>query len=156
MGRSASLRRPTTQTLYAHMNTGSYKVKGNKAALNKLVFYWLFLGAWYFIQSPLHSLITGCSIKSNACTSEQINALLKLQSFSHLPTALFFVYVGYYSSKVIIQKQIPPTGNAFPFSIPAVTYRDHYAFGITGIIMAIIAIIAVTKVIYFAFTINSI
>ena len=149
-------RHPSNTLLYAYMNMEGYKVEGSKQALNKLIYYWLFISVWYFLQSPLHAQITGCSVGNDACTQEQIYMTLKLQSFSHLPMTLFFIYIGYYSLKVLKQKCIPPKGHALPFSIPVVTKRDHYTFGISGIVIALIAIASFIKVVYYAFSITSI
>lgn len=133
-----------------------YKVEGNKVAARKFIYFWLFSAAWYFLQMPFHSLVTGCSGNYSACTTGQLNTILRLQSFDYLPITLFCAYLGYYSVKVIIQKRIPPSGNGFPFTIPKVIERDHYIFGVTGIILAIVVLFLFVRNIYYAFKITSI
>jgi hypothetical protein len=82
--------------------------------------------------------------------------VLYIQAFAPLPATVFFLYIGYYSFKVLSQKKIPPNGNAFPFSIPKVTYRDHYTFGIAGIFISLFLIYIFIKNVYFTYTITNI
>ena len=46
-----------------------------------------------------------------------------------------------YSFKVLKYKKLPPPGNGFPFPIKSVKYRDHFTFGIFGMILSVAFII---------------
>ncbi len=138
------------------MNSEEYKVEGNKTAANKLAFMFLFISAWPFILYILHPVIVDCSLEFDTCSIEQIYTNLYFQTLAPLPFAILLAYIGYYSLKVLLQKQIPPKGNSFPYTINRVIYRDHYTFGITGVTVASLSIYAVINHVYSIISITNI
>ena len=148
--------RPLAQPLYAQMNRDEYEVEGNKATAKRLVYIYIFITVWPLILYLLQSVLMDCSLEFSSCTKEQIYTVFYIQAFAPLPAVLFLSYLGYYSLKVLAQKQIPPKGHTFPYSISKVLYRDHYTFGITGVILALLAIYILIDNVYFTIRITSI
>ena len=138
------------------MEIESYKVQGSKSSSKKLVYYFLFSGIWYLIQSPMQKYVTGCHTELSQCTHEQVNLTLKLIPFGNLPLALFSLFIVYYSLKVLINQKLPPNGHEFPFTINKVIKRDHYTFGFSGIILGVITILAILKHAYDLYSLTNI
>lgn len=138
------------------MRKEEYSVVGNKSSAKKLAYIFIVMTLWPLVLYLLQSTLVDCSLEFSTCDKEQIYAVLYLQVFAPLPATLFFSYLGYYSLKVLAQKQIPPKGNGFPYTINRVIYRDHYTFGITGIIISLLSIYAFAENVYFTIRFTSI
>ena len=138
------------------MNKEEYKVEGNKATAKRLNYVWSFIVAWPFLLLFCQYAFVDCSLEASSCSTEQIYTIFYIQTFAPLPFVILVSYIGYYSLKVLKQKQIPPKGLTFPYTIPRVTYRDHYTFGITGVILSVLVIYAFVDSVYLTYNITSI